>query len=64
MFQLSEKTKENIIQELKRRFNLSDEEIKDVLEKTISYLNTLQETLQINNPQQLEAIAEKLIRIS
>lgn len=64
MFQLSEKTKENIIQELKWRFNLSDEEIKDVLDKTISYLNTLKETLQINNPKQLESIAEKLIRIS
>ena len=64
MFQLSEKTKENIIQELKWRFNLSDEEIKDVLDITISYLNTLKETLQINIPKQLESIAEKLIRIS
>ena len=64
MFQLSEKKKENIIQDLKWRFNLSDEEIKDVLDKTISYLNTLKETLQINSPKHLESIAEKLIRIS
>ena len=64
MFKLSQKTEEKIIQELKWRFNLSDVEIKDCLDKTIQYLNTLQDTLNIDNPQHLESIAEKLLKIS
>ena len=64
MFKLSQKTEEIITQELKWRFNLTDVEIKDCLNKTVQYLNTLQETLNIENPQQLESIAGKLIKIT
>lgn len=64
MIKLSNKTEEKIVQELRWRFNLSESEILDVLDKTVQYLNTLQETLKIDNPQQLESIAEKLIKIS
>ena len=64
MFKLSQKSEEKIIQELKWRFNLSDAEIKDCLDKTIQYLNTLRDTINIDNPKQLESIAEKLLKIS
>ena len=64
MIKLDKKIEDKITQELRWRFNLNDDEIQDVLVKTIQYLNTLQETLKINDPQQLESIAEKLIKIS
>lgn len=64
MIKLDKKTEEKIIQELRWRFSLSDDEISDLLEKTIQYLNTLQETLKIDDQQQLESMAEKLIKIS
>ena len=64
MIKLEKKIEEKITQELRWRFNLNDDEIRDVLDKTIQYLNTLHETLKIDDPQQLESIAEKLIKIS
>ncbi len=64
MIKLSQKTEENIIQEIRWRFSLTDAEIKDCLEKTVQYLNTIQETLHIENDKQLESIVEKLIKIS
>lgn len=64
MIKLDKKTEEKIIQELRWRFSLNDDEISDLLEKTVQYLNTLQETLKIDDQQQLESLAEKLIKIS
>ena len=64
MIKLSQETEEKIIQELRWRFNLNEEEIKECLNKTIQYLTTLQETLHITDTHQLESIATKLINIS
>lgn len=64
MFQLEQKTEEKVIQELKWRFNISEIEIRDLLDKTISYVNSIQTTLQIEDPKQLEALIMKLIKIA
>ena len=64
MIKLSRKTEEKITEELRWRFNLNDDEIKDCLDKTIQYLNTLQETFHITDVKQLESIAEKLVKIN
>ncbi len=64
MIKLDKNIEDKITQELRWRFNLNNDEIQDVLDKTIQYLNTLHETLKIDDPQQLESIAEKLIKIS
>lgn len=64
MVNLSEKSQEKIIEELKWRFSLSEIEIQDTINKTIQYLNTIAELLKIEDPKQLQAIVEKLIKIS
>ena len=64
MIKLSQKSEEKIIEELKWRFNLTEVEIRDTLEKTVEYLNNIQVTLQIEDPQQVASIAEKLIKIN
>ena len=64
MIELSQKTEEKLIKELKWRFNLTDVEIKDTLDKTVQYLNSIKTMLQIDDPKQLEALAIKLIKIS
>ena len=64
MIKLSSTEEANIIKELKWRFNLSDIELKDLLDKTVQYLNSIHEVLQIEDPKQLEALAIKMIKIS
>lgn len=64
MFQLDQKSEEKIIQELQWRFNLTEVEIRDLMDKTIQYINSVQEILQIEDNKQLESLVMKLIKIS
>ena len=64
MFQLDQKSEQKIIQELQWRFNLTEVEIRDLMDKTIQYINSVQAILQIEDSKQLESLIMKLIKIS
>jgi hypothetical protein len=64
MIHLSPEGQAKLAEELKWRFNLPDNEIQDLIAKTIEYINNLQGILNTENLDEIKSIAQKLIRIS